>query len=141
MGRKKEYNMTTKAFEQLLTDLWAMTERKVADFILKYCKANGIRTREDKSAIKTGGNAGNIIAWSKGVNPDKTSTMFASHMDTVDVGSSRKLKIAKGRIASASEWPIGLDYRLGVALMSLLEHGLSVRLTTGRDRNVWSRSR
>ncbi|MBL8029009.1 MAG: M20/M25/M40 family metallo-hydrolase [Fibrobacteres bacterium] len=114
--------MTDSAFCKLLTDLLNVNghskdERRIADFILKYCKTNGIEAREDKSASKTGGNAGNILAWPKGVNPDKVKTMFASHMDTVDVGPSRKLKFSGSRIESASEWPIGIDNRLGNALM------------------------
>ena len=55
-------------------------ERRVADYILNFCNANGIEVYEDDANIEYGGNAGNIVAILRAEN--KKRLMFSAHMDT-----------------------------------------------------------
>jgi len=114
--------MANQNFKQLLVDLLSINgpsknERKIADAILHFCKRNQVLCKEDRSSKITGGNAGNILAWPKGVNPDKAPLMFACHMDTVDVGNERAMTVNRERISASGSYPIGMDNRLGVALL------------------------
>jgi tripeptide aminopeptidase len=96
-------------------------ERQVADYIKRTCKRMGVSCIEDMTARKTGGNAGNLLAWPRGVRRDKATTLFVSHMDTVDVGPAVRPKKTKHRIMATGHFPIGIDNRLGAALiLSLL---------------------
>jgi len=111
-----------KQFVNLLIDLLNIKghsheERPVADFILRYCRKHGVNAREDNAARKINGNAGNVLAWPKGTDPDKARILFCSHMDTVDVGNERVIKKSALGISAGKNHPIGLDNRLGVALM------------------------
>lgn len=95
-------------------------ERPVADFILKHCKRIGANAKEDGSARRIKGSAGNLLAWPRGTKPDKASLMLCAHMDTVDVGPSPAGVVKGGRIVTNGKHPAGIDNRLGVALLLAL---------------------
>ena len=89
----------------------------MADYILRFCRQQGIHAKEDNTARKTKGNAGNVLAWPSGVNPDHPRLMLVSHMDTVDVGNAPAGYLKGGRIVTDGRHPAGLDNRLGVAIL------------------------
>ncbi len=115
-------------FKKTLCELLDITghsqeERPVADYIHKFCKKHGIKTIEDQSGSRINGNAGNILACPKRAFPEKAEIMFCAHIDTVDLGAERKYRVSSKGLNACGTYPIGLDNRLGVALMlRLLSH-------------------
>jgi tripeptide aminopeptidase len=95
-------------------------ERPVADFVLGFCRKHGIRAAEDRTARAVRGNAGNIIARARGASKTTVKRMFAAHMDTVDVGPRITARVSGTRISAGADHPIGIDNRLGVALLLTL---------------------
>ena len=58
-------------------------ERKICDSIIQVLKENQIVPKEDDSAEKIGGTAGNLYAYIEG-SLDLPPILFSAHMDTVE---------------------------------------------------------
>lgn len=112
----------SNAFPDLLVELLQVTavsrqERPMADWLQQHFKKHRIPTREDASAAVTGSNCGNLLAWPKGTDVSAAETLFCCHMDTVDVGTERQLRVTPQRIEAAGTFPVGIDDRMGMALI------------------------
>ncbi|MFH0919640.1 MAG: M20/M25/M40 family metallo-hydrolase [Fibrobacterota bacterium] len=111
----KEFLRTLKALVQVVSV--SRDERAVADHVLACCRRMGAHAKEDQAFKTIGGNAGNITAFPKGTAPSAAHTLFVSHLDTVGVGAKGVFKMDRKRLKAAGNYPIGIDNRLGVALM------------------------
>jgi len=103
-------------------------ERGVADYVKAKLRALGFDVEEDDAGNKIGGNAGNIIAFKKGILPEAKSIFFCCHMDTVE--ATVKLKIVQDGdiIRSDGSTILGADDKAGIAaviegIQSIIESG------------------
>src|SRR3989339_695060 len=114
--------MTMDKLRLLILDLLKVRgpskeERNVADFVKAFCRKRGLSVREDDVHRRIGGTTGNLLVFPKKTKPGQATLLFASHLDTVDVGPCPKGMVKKGKIRGEGKYPVGLDNRLGVALM------------------------
>lgn len=108
-------------------------ERRVADYILNFCNANGIEVYEDDANIEYGGNAGNIVAILRAEN--KKRLMFSAHMDTVLPCDEINPIIDDEVIRSDGTSILGGDDKCGIAAM--LEMMLNVKSLTDRPELIF----
>ena len=92
-------------------------ERRIIDRLICLAERYGYEAREDNSRGKTGCEAGNLLVTDPGWNPEARSCVFAAHVDTVPTGPEIRI-LDQGRVlASATEYPIGLDDKAGAAVL------------------------
>ena len=107
-------------------------ERKICDSIIQVLKENQIVPKEDDSAEKIGGTAGNLYAYIEG-SLDLPPILFSAHMDTVEPSCGKKALISQeGIITSEGATVLGADNISGIsvileALSALKESGLPHR--------------
>lgn len=97
-------------------------ERAIADMLRSRLEALGASVREDGAAIRTGGNAGNLIAELPGGRIERI--VLAAHMDTVPLVAGEELApVVEGTVMRASGRQIlGADDKAGVSIvLTLLE--------------------
>ncbi len=97
-------------------------ERKVADYLKAKWKELDVDLLEDDSAVKIGGNAGNLHGFIEGEGNEKNEEpiLFCAHMDTVSPGNNKKIQLRDdGRIESDGSTVLGADDR--AALSAILE--------------------
>ncbi|HOP10183.1 MAG TPA: M20/M25/M40 family metallo-hydrolase [Oscillospiraceae bacterium] len=93
----------------------SLGEREVADLIKTKLIDLGISPQEDDSAVKTGGNCGNIYAYIDGA-VKMPPLLFSAHMDTVEPSCGKKMKIDEnGTITSDGTTVLGADDFAGIA--------------------------
>ena len=81
--------ITEKFLELTGIDSESFNEREMADALKEELRDLGLIFSEDDAGEKTGGNAGNILAFFKG-NPSYEPILLSAHMDTVVPGNSKK---------------------------------------------------
>lgn len=91
-------------------------ESKVAQEVKNQLSDIGIDFFEDKANLAFDGDSGNIIAKLKG-RPDMPKTVFNAHLDTVETEDPPKFNVENNVISSANDKPVGLDDKVGVALI------------------------
>ncbi|MCF7920667.1 MAG: M20/M25/M40 family metallo-hydrolase [Candidatus Cloacimonetes bacterium] len=102
--------------EMVQIDSESLDERAMADYLIKELQQLGGEVREDKANEKTGGNAGNVIAWfdgKEGIEP----LMLNAHMDTVTPGNGVVPDIRGGIMYSAGGTVLGADDKSGIAMI------------------------
>lgn len=78
----KEREIVEEFLQLVKTDVQSRNERKLADVLKEKLIALGLEVVEDDTAVKVGGNAGNIIARLIG-KPTLPAVLLAAHMDRV----------------------------------------------------------
>lgn len=99
-------------------------ERETADFCKNMLQNMGARVTEDNSGLKTGGNAGNIIAVFEGADDLVPPIMLNAHMDTVEPGGPIIPVISGTRIVSKTDTILGADNRAGLVMILMGLTGL-----------------
>ena len=106
--------ITEKFLELTRIDSESFNERKMADALKVEFKNLGLTFSEDDAGEKTGGNAGNILAFFEG-NPSYEPILISAHMDTVVPGNSKKAILGEdGIIRSDGTTVLGSDDLAGV---------------------------
>lgn len=98
-------------------------EREITDVLGKKLEELGFEVKEDDSAAKIGGNAGNLYAYMKGeINAEPI--LFCGHTDTVEPSRGKKAVCHEdGRITSAGDTVLGGDDLCGVvAILEGVRH-------------------
>lgn len=108
-------------------------ERRVADYILNFCNANGIEVYEDDANIEYGGNAGNVVAILRAEN--RKRLLFSAHMDTVLPCDEINPVIEDDVIKSDGTSILGGDDKCGIAAM--LEMLLNVKELNDRPELIF----
>ncbi len=118
-------------------------ERETADYCINVLSRLGASILEDDAGIKTGGNAGNIIAFFKGHDPEIPVLMLNAHLDTVEPCGVIVPEIRGDRIVSKGETILGADNRSGLVMIlegmaSVIEKnvhhgGIEIVLTIGEE--------
>lgn len=90
-------------------------ERRVADYIINFCNANGIEVYEDQANLNYGGNTGNVVAIMRAEG--KQRIMFSAHMDTVLPCDEINPVIEDGIIRTDGTSVLGGDDKSGIAAM------------------------
>lgn len=91
-------------------------EKNVADYIIKFLKDLNLNPTLDKSYLKTQSNTGNIIC-KIGNGGD---FVLCSHMDTARSTKGVKPILRKDRITSDGKTVLGVDNRVGIAILLFL---------------------
>lgn len=91
-------------------------EGAVAQYLKKRLQDFGAEIVEDKSAVRTGSDTGNIIAVYPG-NKEKPSILLAAHMDTVMETEGMTPQIKDGVIYSDGKTILGADDKAGIAVI------------------------
>ena len=95
-------------------DTESLSERAMADTLLKTLHALGCAVEEDGAAARLGGTAGNLIAYLPGTLPGPP-LLLCCHMDTVAPGRGKRAVFhADGRITSHGETVLGGDDAAGI---------------------------
>lgn len=101
-------------------DSLSLRERTMADYIIKTFDEMGISLKEDDSAGRIGGNAGNLHGIWKGEGEKEAGMLpilFAAHMDTVEPGIGKKAVLHEGGlITSDGTTVLGADDMAAVAV-------------------------
>lgn len=120
-------------FEQLVSiDSPSFSERALCDFLQERLRALGLSPAEDSSAVRTGGNCGNLYTWVHG-DPAFSPLLFCAHMDTVEPSRGKRMQIHEaGTITSSGATVLGADDCAGIAaileaLTALKQEGLPHR--------------
>ena len=95
-------------------------ERKVADYLISKWKELGVNLTEDGTAIKIGGDTGNLYGYIEGTGSkkDDPSILLCAHMDTVSPGIGKKVIVHNdGRITSDGTTVLGADDRAALAVI------------------------
>ena len=123
------------AFTSLVAiDSLTRGERLMADELLIRLRALGHDPQEDGTALKIGGNAGNIVCRVPG-NPMLSPVLLMSHMDTVVPGLGKRAVIDGDLISSDGTTILGGDDLAGV---SVILETVQVLRETGREHgDVW----
>ncbi len=102
-------------FEELVSiDSESFKEREMADRMKEKLSELGIQAKEDDTAEKIGGNAGNLFGMLKGELPG-TPILLSGHMDTVSPGIGKKAIFHEdGIITSDGTTVLGGDDLTGV---------------------------
>ncbi|MFW6030534.1 MAG: M20/M25/M40 family metallo-hydrolase [Halanaerobiales bacterium] len=114
----KNNNLIKKFIELVEIDSISKEERKMADNLKEELKKLGLEVKEDDTAKKINGNAGNLIAYLKG-NSSLPTIIFSAHMDRVEPGKGIETIIEDGYIYSKGETVLGGDDVIGI--VSILE--------------------
>ncbi len=88
-------------------------EKPVADFIRSFLSHNHFNISEDNSNIVSGSNTGNIICRVG----DGGDFVLLSHMDTARPTLKMRPVFTDGKIQSAGDTVLGVDNRLGIAVI------------------------
>jgi tripeptide aminopeptidase len=105
-------------------------EKKAADIICGFLDKQGIRWKDDGTAIKTGSNVGNIIVAGSG----QARLSFCAHFDTIRIFEKKK-PCCEGTIVKAQDGGVlGIDGKSGVAL--LLELAASLHENGGIPEDI-----
>lgn len=107
-------------------------EKNVADYIRKFCSRKGVKVQIDDSANDTQCNTGNIIV-TIGTGGD---TVLLSHMDTARSTKGVKAIFKHDRITSDGSTVLGVDNRVGVAILLYLIELVSDRKITTKDFTI-----
>ncbi len=91
----------------------SQNEKPVADFIKNFLSGTSFSIREDDSKTISGSNTGNIIIK---IN-DGGDFVLLSHMDTARPTLKMRPVFQNGRITSAGDTVLGVDNRIGVAVL------------------------
>ena len=91
----------------------SQNEKPVADFIRNFLKETPFNIQEDDSGKASGSNSGNIICR----YGDGGDFIFLSHMDTARPTLKMKPVFTDGRIQSSGDTVLGVDNRLGIAVL------------------------
>ena len=95
-------------------------ERKIADFVISFCRELGLEVVEDEAAQFTQGNAGNILIKAPDTSSSNDYFLLNSHLDTVVPTHLARVMRGTDRIYSGNDYPLGLDNRAGVAILLTL---------------------
>jgi tripeptide aminopeptidase len=88
-------------------------EKPVGDYIRKFCAQYGLTVKEDDTHKRFGGNSGNLICRiGKG-----GSHALLAHMDTARSTKNVKPVVTRDRITSDGTSVLGVDNRVGVAVL------------------------
>ncbi len=90
-------------------------ERKLADYVKNHLQKLGLEVKEDNTGEKTGGNAGNIIAYLPGKNKDGPTILFTAHLDRVEPGENIEPVQEDGIFRSKGETILAADDISGIA--------------------------
>lgn len=103
-------------FKKLISfDSPSFGEREICDYIKTALSELGITAHEDGAAASIHGNCGNLYAYVDGAM-DIPPLLFCAHMDTVEPGRGKRMKIDRdGRITSAGDTILGADDCAGIA--------------------------
>lgn len=102
--------------ELLKIDSPSRYERPVADYLIKYFKNIGLDIKEDDTAGKIDGNAGNLYLRIDG-DYSSSSIAFLAHMDTVGPTKGLEPIISDTHIHSNRDTILGADNCAGIALI------------------------
>jgi len=94
-------------------DSISLYERDMADALKIRMMKEGISVKEDDTAKKIGGNAGNLICTLKG-NKDVSPILLMAHMDTVTPGIGKKTQLEGNIIKSDGTTILGADDVAGI---------------------------
>ena len=100
----------------------SLKEDKVIDWILNFCKANGINGRKD--------NYGNIYIHVPATDNSKEPIMLSSHMDVVGDDSPINIYLDEEGFIHAEGRTLGADDKVGVACALMLAKRLVRGLTS-----------
>ena len=103
----------------------SLKEDKVIDWILNFCKANGINGRKD--------NYGNIYIHVPATDSTKEPIMLSSHMDVVGDDSPINIYLDEEGFIHAKGRTLGADDKVGVACALMLAKDISQGLTLHTD--------
>ncbi|KAB8138402.1 M20/M25/M40 family metallo-hydrolase [Gracilibacillus oryzae] len=120
-------------------------ERKIADYLIKLFKDNGLEVTEDNTPLETNHEAGNILAYYPG-NKQKEAIYFTSHMDTVVPGKGIQPSIQNNYICSDGTTILGADDKAGIAAIietihllkeNTIDHGdIYFLITSGEESGL-----
>ncbi len=94
-------------------DALSQNEKSVADFIKNFLSDSSFNISEDDSKTLSGSNTGNIIIRVG----DGGNFVLLSHMDTARPTLKMRPVFQDGRITSAGDTVLGVDNRVGIALL------------------------
>lgn len=92
-------------------------ERNLAEYLKIRLRELGAQVDEDDSAIKTGGNTGNLIAVVPGNQEGAPTILLSAHMDTVAPTEGMIPQIRDGIIYSDGQMILGADDKAGIAVI------------------------
>jgi len=103
-------------------------ERQLADYVRDHLEELGLEVEEDDAGEKTGGNAGNILAFLPGTKKGPT-ILFTAHLDRVEPGKNIEPVQDDGKFRSRGETILAADDISGIApileaLYCIREQGL-----------------
>lgn len=104
-------------------------ERQLADYVRDHLEELGLEVEEDDAGEKTGGNAGNILAFLPGTKKGPT-ILFTAHLDRVEPGKNIEPVQEDGIFRSRGETILAADDISGIApvleaLYCIREQGLA----------------
>jgi len=106
--------LVNEFMELVKIDSISLHERKMADVLLEKLEAAGYHVQEDDTAIKIGGDTGNLICRIEGTK-NVPEIMFMAHMDTTVPGMNKKPVIDGNIIRTDGTTILGADDIAGVA--------------------------
>ncbi|TYQ16390.1 UNVERIFIED_CONTAM: tripeptide aminopeptidase [Acetivibrio alkalicellulosi] len=109
----KRDRMIREFCELVSIDSLSFDEREMADTLIDKLAKMGLKAQEDDTAVKIGGNTGNIISKLKG-KENIPSILLMAHMDTVNPGIGKKPRIIEDIIKSDGTTVLGSDDIAGV---------------------------
>lgn len=92
-------------------------ENKLGDFVVKKLNNIGISAKTDSTGKKIGGNSGNIFASIKGRNKRIPTILLNAHLDTVETGNGKNIKVNREKITGNGKFPFGADDKVGIAVI------------------------
>lgn len=102
------------------------SERPMADFLLTKLKEMGLEAFEDDSAVRTGGNAGNVFARLTGTDVGRP-VLLCAHMDTVQPTEGLEPRLDGGVIRTGGKTILGADDKAGIAAILAAVHEVLTR--------------
>jgi len=110
----------------------SQNEKPVADFIRSFLADGQFSVIEDNSAVSSGSNTGNIIC-RMGNGGD---FVLLSHMDTARPTVKMRPVFQNGKITSAGDTVLGVDNRLGIAVLLYTMERISKEKIVTKDFTV-----
>lgn len=92
-------------------------EKRLTDFIIRELNSIGISAIIDETDKIIGGNSGNIFATVEGSNKQIPTILLNAHLDTVNTGDGKDIKVDIEKITRNGEFPFGADDKVGIAVI------------------------
>jgi tripeptide aminopeptidase len=109
-------------------------ERLVADYVHAFLRRCGLESHEDSSHALWNGTAGNVLC-TVGANTQASGTfLMSAHMDTPRPTKDTRVVIDHEKITSDGTTALGVDNRVGVALLLYALEQATHRVRTGTHR-------